>query len=647
MFVELDSDDGEDEGDSDEEEVEVTEEGEEVASEEFAGFSDDDDTPEVVDANTDEKAPTLTTPPKTAGAAYVPPHLRAKQAAAGPNSETADQIKLKRQAQGLLNRLTEQNIASILSEIEALYRNFSRNDVTTILTNLVLETISARSNLLDSFVILYAALIASLTKIVGIEFGASFLFDLVTSYQKHYSALPAAEVADVATEDERGKECTNLIVLLSELYNFQVISSVLLYDVIRDLLEGDLAEFNVELLLKLLKNSGAQLRHDDPKALNDIVAIVQQKTSTQDATSLGSRTKFMLETLSNLKSSKSKAVQNQAVATEATNRMKRFLGGLGKSHTIRSHDSLRVSLSDLLSSDQKGKWWLVGAAWSGDPLVDHKLEIAEEKTAAISENAILKLAKKQGMNTDIRRKIFVVLMSSEDYVNAHERLDQLNLTEVQQREIIRVLLHCCGTEKTYNPFYALVAQDLCKTSHSHKVTLQFCLWDFLRELGETDVGGAEIVKSAQDKEDVVKFDVSATKGRIQNLAKAFAWLVAKSASNLMIFRPVTFPALQPRTIAFFQTFLVYMILDTQLRTPVIDLDSKAQLPKKHSVEALEQTVIKAASNGGLAKGLLYFISKLAPPVEEYPLAVAETIEWGLDVMKDTLKTGMDLATTLA
>lgn len=32
----------------------------------------------------------------------------------------------------------------------------------------------------------------------------------------------------------------------------------------------------------------------------------------------------------------------------------------------------------------------------------------------------------------------------QDYVDACERLSQLNLTEVQQREIVRVLLHCCG-----------------------------------------------------------------------------------------------------------------------------------------------------------------------------------------------------------
>ena len=83
-----------------------------------------------------------------------------------------------------------------------------------------------------------------------------------------------------------------------------------------------------------------------------------------------------------------------------------------------SHEPLRVSLEDLRSADTKGKWWLVGAAWGGDPLVEHKQE-AQSQAAnapapdAPSENALLKLAKKQGMNTDIRRSIFVVLMSSD------------------------------------------------------------------------------------------------------------------------------------------------------------------------------------------------------------------------------------------
>lgn len=75
-----------------------------------------------------------------------------------------------------------------------------------------------------------------------------------------------------------------------------------------------------------------------------------------------------------------------------------------------------MSLDDLHNAESKGKWWLVGAAWGGDPLAEHQ-EAQQRKTTvdaeAASENVLLKLARKQGMNTDIRRGIFIVLMSSE------------------------------------------------------------------------------------------------------------------------------------------------------------------------------------------------------------------------------------------
>ena len=56
-------------------------------------------------------------------------------------------------------------------------------------------------------------------------------------------------------ETEPGKECSNVIVLISELYNFQVISALLVFDIIRGLLSNDLTEYNVELLLKVVRSA--------------------------------------------------------------------------------------------------------------------------------------------------------------------------------------------------------------------------------------------------------------------------------------------------------------------------------------------------------------------------------------------------------
>jgi nucleolar MIF4G domain-containing protein 1 len=143
-------------------------------------------------------------------------------------------------------------------------------DVTSAITSFVIESISAHSTLLDSYVILHAALVSSLHRIVGVEFGrgllfasycdqlslgaAHFLQNVVSSYEFHYIAFNSA-TADDAIGATSGKECSNLIVLLSELYNFEVISCVLIYDIIRDLLSAELTEFIVELLLKLLRST--------------------------------------------------------------------------------------------------------------------------------------------------------------------------------------------------------------------------------------------------------------------------------------------------------------------------------------------------------------------------------------------------------
>ena len=55
--------------------------------------------------------------------------------------------------------------------------------------------------------------------------------------------------------DEPGKEASNLIVLISELYNFQVVSCILIYDLVRGLLNRPrLLEYNVELLLKVVRS---------------------------------------------------------------------------------------------------------------------------------------------------------------------------------------------------------------------------------------------------------------------------------------------------------------------------------------------------------------------------------------------------------
>ncbi|KAJ7455339.1 hypothetical protein B0H11DRAFT_252563 [Mycena galericulata] len=583
------------------------------------------------------------------GTAYIPPHLRNR-----PRDDADAEliVKLNRQIKGLLNRMTEQNIASILDSVEEIYRKHRRNDVTSTLTTLIVDGISSHSSLLDSYVVLYAAFVSSLHKIIGIEFAAYFVQSVVSVYEQHYTDLKDIEqLQDQAVQNTQteastsGKECSNLIVLLSELYNFQVISCVLVFDIIRGLLDTDLSEFSVELLLKIVRNSGQQLRQDDPSSLKDIIQVVQNKISDHDE-ALSSRTRFMVETLTNLKNNKVKRNTTLNQGGEAVERMKKFLSGLGKSRHVMAHEPLRVSLQDLHSAKSKGKWWLVGAAWGGDPLVDRqeegpKSQGREEPSGDMGNTTLLKLARKQGMNTDIRRSIFVVLMSSDDYVDACERLSQLTLTEVQQREIVRVLLHCCGNEKSYNPYYTLVCQHLCRSSHSYKITLQFCLWDFLRDLGELNVGGAEIIKNLKDDEGFDVKSISST--RMKNIAKAYAWWIAKDCVTLGILKPVDFTVLKPQSRAFLKELLVQIFVSSQVATPVISVSAVSTTRNRGSVEEI---FIKASRVETLAMGLVYFLTEIFRDVDEMEDGLKKLTKWASGVAKDTLRTGVDIVPSL-
>lgn len=91
----------------------------------------------------------------------------------------------------------------------------------------------------------------------------------------------------------------------------------------------------------------------------------------------------------------------------------------------------------------------------------------------------------------------------------------------------------------YNPYYTLIGQHLCRQSHSHRVTLQFCFWDFLRSLGETNVGGEDMAKAFRDDKynESQDFELDRiSKTRMANVASAYAWWVAKDYVPITILK---------------------------------------------------------------------------------------------------------------
>lgn len=523
---------GSDEGGNLEEGASSDEEEVDGAEDDFAGFSEDEDTEgseDDFDEDEEVEQPKVREnpykPPVPAEVApagkYIPPSLRGP-----PSSDAEAMTRLKRQTQGLLNRLSEANLLSILKDIEKLYQTNPRQYVTTTLIDLLFGLVSDRTSLQDTFLILHAGFIAAVYKVIGMDFGAQIVERFAAEFDKYYGTY---------NEESSGKETTNLISLLAEMYNFQVVGCNLVFDYIRIFLE-DLKEVNTELLLRIVRMSGPQLRQDDPSALKDIVVLLQKSVAKAGEANLSVRTKFMIETINNLKNNRMKTgVAASAITSEHTTRMKKTLGSLN-SRSIKASEPMRIGLSDLRDTEKKGKWWLVGASWRNNmadetAATEEKPSKAKKAKEAPAEEIIVsgttdlfQLAKEHRMNTDIRRSIFISIMSASDFKDAHLRLMKLRLKKAQELEIPRVLIRCAGAEQSYNPYYTLIARRLCSEKPLKKA-FQFSLWDLFRRMGERD----EMDDADFDEEDG---EEALTTRAIVNLAKMFGTLISEGGLSI-------------------------------------------------------------------------------------------------------------------
>lgn len=456
---------------------------------------------------------------------YVPPSLRDRDAA-GPENLT----QLRRQIQGLLNRLSEANLVSILGDMEKIYRDHPRQHVTTTLLDLLMGLLSDPTTLQDTFVILHAGFIAAVYKIVGTDFGAQAIQRIDEDFNQNYHSG--------TDRDRTGKKLINLISLLAELYNFQVIGSNLIYDFVRLFLDV-LSETNTELLLKIIRNSGPQLRQDDPSSLKEIVLQLQAAVADSGEEQLSVRTKFMIETINSLKNNRMKTgIGASTITSEHTTRMRKTLGSLNQ-RNIRASEPLRVGLQDLRQTDKRGKWWLVGASYKdGDaddaerieqPSAVHSKNTREANTDGVATD-LIQLAKEQRMNTDVRRSIFIAVMSATDYNDAYLRLMKLRLKRSQESEIPKVLIHCAGAEKVYNPFYTFLSRRVC-SDKKLKMSFQFSLWDLFKQMGEGEDGSREY-----EEEDEGKLGLRS----LVNLAKMFGVLIAEGGLGLGVLKVCSF-----------------------------------------------------------------------------------------------------------
>eukprot|EP00941_MAST-03F_sp_MAST-3F-sp1_P006099 g6099.t1 len=494
---------------------------------------------------------------------YIPPHLRAKAAAearekadftgAVAEERKASLAGLQRRVTGLLNRLAESNVDPISSQISSLYAIHSRRDTNEALTESILNSTLLNVSVNENQVHCNAALIAALHVRIGAEVGAYFLettarrlTSLLSNVRKELLERAESRGNQNQFDKENGnkkillitQQCSNILLLIISLYKFTIVTHKVIYG-IANCLVTEFSESDVELLLLLLRHVGFQMRKDDPVSLVSLIRSVQTHASKKKSlwdVDAQQRCDFMLEMIYQVKNNRKRRQDEQLM--ERTKRLRRWIQRLKTGENATSHSELHISYEDLLNAGNAGRWWVVGSPWQ-----QKQKKKKEESTKdldkvsgtisgidAAKEAKLMKLAKAQRMNTELRRKIFCVVMGSGDYLDAFERLLRLNLKPIQEREIVRVITHCCGASRRYNPFFALLAVRLCQHDHRTKFTFQLAFWDLFKLFALPARKQKEQQPPLSDR-------------RLLNLAKLLSHLVRVYSLPISVLKSIDFTAL--------------------------------------------------------------------------------------------------------
>ncbi|KKA29292.1 hypothetical protein TD95_002508 [Thielaviopsis punctulata] len=537
---------------------------------------------------------------------YIPPSLR--KAALGISETT---MRLQRQLQGYLNRLSESNMLGILKDVEKIYADHARGDANNALIEALMMQVCNPATLPDTFYVLTAGFAAAVYKVVGESFGSQLVTKVIELFQKEY------EVAK-NTEGQASKATSNLLTFMSELYVFQVVGCNMIFDFIRLLLDN-ITELSTELILRIVRMAGKYIRKDDPQALKDIVSALGSPAAANDNKEISVRTKFMIETITDLKNNKLKAgVQESAVVADHVSRMRRLLGSMN-SRRLAANGPMRIGLRDIALADTKGKWWLTGASFA-DP---RKAAAAAEASATLSaakkstlptleddgyastdsedyefwlpENKLRQLAIEHGLKKDVQQTIMIAIAGAANLNDAVVHFRKLNLNKTHRCEVALVLMTCASSEHPYNPFYAAVAKKLSSDGRI-RYAFKSQLLSVFRRLGESLFDEEE-----EEDDDTLGLDDT----RLESIGKFVGTLIVDGSMSIQCLKAIDFPTMQKKSGVLVRQILKSVFTEAHKAGKVKDHHGNRRGPE----ETLRK-VLKDTEGTGLVAGLQFLFAKM-------------------------------------
>ncbi|KAL8676724.1 MAG: hypothetical protein Q9186_006790 [Xanthomendoza sp. 1 TL-2023] len=379
------------------------------------------------------------------GGTYIPPaRLRALQAQITDKKSKEYQRMaweaLKKSINGLINKVNVSNIKHIVPEL------FTENLVRG--RGLFCRSIMKAAASSSGFVSIYAAMAAIVnTKLPQV--GELLVHRLIVQFKKAFKRNDKAV-------------CLSSTMFIAHLVNQQVVHEILAAQILLLLLNKP-TDDSVEISVGLTREVGQHLEEmSGPIAL----AVFDQFRSILHEQDMDKRVQYMIEVLFQVRKDKYKdnpAIKDELDLVEEEDQIT-HQASLDDEFDVQ--DRLNVFKFDAEWEEheeayQKLKAEILGEADGSDDEEDETDESSDDEGA--KEEKELEI--KDQTNTDLtnlRRTIYLTIMSSLDFEEAVHKLLKVNLPVGQEPELPSMIVECCSQERTYSKFYGLIGERFAK-----------------------------------------------------------------------------------------------------------------------------------------------------------------------------------------
>lgn len=382
------------------------------------------------------------------GGTYVPPaRLRALQADIGhdPQSKEFQRMAweaLKKSINGLINKVNISNIKHIVPEL------FGENLIRG--RGLFCRSLMKAQAASLPFTHIYAAMVAVVnTKLPQV--GELLVNRLIIQFRKGFKR-----------NDK--KVCLSSTTFLAHLINQQVVHEMLAAQILLLLLNKP-TDDSVEIAVGLMKEVGSHLEEFQAKIT---MAVYDQFRNILHEADIDKRGQYMIEVLFQIRKDKYEGYPSVKEELDLVEEEDQITHNPGLDDDVDVQDELNVFKFDTDYEENEEAYKRLKAEILGEDDDDGSDDDADSDASSEDEEVEAKeraMEIKDQSNADLvnlRRNIYLTIMSSGTYEECTHKLLRVNLPPGYEHELPSMLIECCSQDRTYSKFYGLIGERLCK-----------------------------------------------------------------------------------------------------------------------------------------------------------------------------------------